>query len=137
MRTEIKRMLSGRNFWAAVFLGVLGIGFGAVYPKLGEELLPAWNFLSMEKKAFYSETACFFVPLAAVLPWSDSFLGEWKGGFLKAVLPRTGRLDYVGNKVVAVALSGFFDLVAGRCADFIWLFCGLFPNGTAGENCGG
>ena len=69
MRTEIKRMLSGRNFWAAVFLGVLGIGFGAVYPKLGEELLPAWNFLSMEKKAFYSETACFFVPLAAVLPW--------------------------------------------------------------------
>ena len=119
MRTEIKRMLSGRNFWAAVFLGVLGIGFGAVYPKLGEELLPAWNFLSMEKKAFYSETACFFVPLAAVLPWSDSFLGEWKGGFLKAVLPRTGRLDYVGNKVVAVALSGFLTwLLAGVLISF-------------------
>ena len=127
MRTEIKRMLSGRNFWAAVFLGALGIGFGAVYPKLGEELLPAWNFLSMEKKAFYSETACFFVPLAAVLPWSDSFLGEWKGGFLKAVLPRTGRLDYVGNKVVAVALSGFLAwLLAGVLISFGY-FVLFFP----------
>ena len=120
-------MLSGRNFWAAVFLGVLGIGFGAVYPKLGEELLPAWNFLSMEKKAFFSETACFFVPLAAVLPWSDSFLGEWKGGFLKAVLPRTGRLDYVGNKVVAVALSGFLTwLLAGVLISFGY-FVVFFP----------
>ena len=79
MRTEIKRMLSGRNFWAAVFLGVLGIGFGAVYPKLGEELLPAWNFLSMEKKAFYSETACFFVPLAAAL--ERFFLRRMEGRF--------------------------------------------------------
>ena len=59
MRTEIKRMLYGRNFWAAVFLGVLGIGFGAVYPKLGEELLPAWNFLSMERKPFIRRRPVF------------------------------------------------------------------------------
>ena len=74
-------MLSGRNFWAAVFLGVLGIGFGAVYPKFGE----------------------------------------------KAVLPRTGRLDYVGNKVVAVALSGFLTwLLAGVLISFGY-FVVFFP----------
>lgn len=54
MRTEIKRMLSGRNFRAAVLLGALGIALGAAYPKLEDGLLPAWSFLSMEKEAFYS-----------------------------------------------------------------------------------
>ena len=61
MRSEIRRMLSGRNFRAAVLLGALGIALGAAYPKLEDVLLSAWNFLSMEKEAFYSETVCFFV----------------------------------------------------------------------------
>lgn len=133
MRTEIKRMLSGRNFRAAVLLGALGIALGAAYPKLDDGLLPAWSFLSMEKAAFYSETACFLVPLAAVLPWSDSFLGEWKGGFLKAVLPRTGRLDYVGNKVVTVMVSGFLAWLLAGILVLFGYFVVFFPLEKQGD----
>lgn len=133
MRTEIKRMLSGRNFRAAVLLGALGIALGAAYPKLEDGLLPAWSFLSMEKEAFYSETVCFFVPLAAVLPWSDSFLGEWKGGFLKAVLPRTGRLDYVGNKVVTVMVSGFLAWLLAGILVLFGYFVVFFPLEKQGD----
>ena len=117
-------MLSGRNFWAAVLSGSAGDRLWERLIRSSKmDLLPAWSFLSMEKEAFYSETVCFFVPLAAVLPWSDSFLGEWKGGFLKAVLPRTGRLDYVGNKVVTVMVSGFLDLA---CLPACWCLFGYF-----------
>ena len=133
MRSEIRRMLSGRNFRAAVLLGALGIALGAAYPKLEDGLLSAWNFLSMEKEAFYSETVCFFVPLAAVLPWSDSFLGEWKGGFLKAVLPRTGRLDYVGNKVVTVMVSGFLAWLLAGILVLFGYFVVFFPLEKQGD----
>ena len=126
-------MLSGRNFRAAVLLGALGIALGAAYPKLEDGLLPAWSFLSMEKEAFYSETVCFFVPLAAVLPWSDSFLGEWKGGFLKAVLPRTGRLDYVGNKVVTVMVSGFLAWLLAGILVLFGYFVVFFPLEKQGD----
>lgn len=133
MRSENKRMLSGKNFWAAVLLGALGITLGAAYPKLEDGLLSAWSFLSMEKEAFYSETVCFFVPLAAVLPWSDSFLGEWKGGFLKAVLPRTGRLDYVGNKVVTVMVSGFLAWFLAGILVLFGYFVFFFPLEKKGD----
>ena len=126
-------MLSGRNFRAAVLLGALGIALGAAYPKLEDGLLSAWSFLSMEKEAFYSETVCFFVPLAAVLPWSDSFLGEWKGGFLKAVLPRTGRLDYVGNKVVTVMVSGFLAWLLAGILVLFGYFVVFFPLEKQGD----
>ena len=134
MRTEIKRMLVRKKF--------LGSGaFGSTGDRLWErlirslrmDLLPAWSFLSMEKKAFYSETACFFVPLAAVLPWSDSFLGEWKGGFLKAVLPRTGRLDYVGNKVVTVMVSGFLAWLLAGILVLFGYFVVFFPLEKQGD----
>ena len=84
-------------------------------------------FFRWKRKPFIRRRPVFLSPLAAVLPWSDSFLGEWKGGFLKAVLPRTGRLDYVGNKVVAVALSGFLTwLLAGVLISFGY-FVVFFP----------
>ena len=61
--------------------------------------------------------------MAAVLPWSDSFLQEYKSGFLKAVLPRTDRRRYVEGKVFSVVMSGFlvwiFAVVAMLFVSFV------------------
>lgn len=124
---EMKRMFSGKGFWAAVLLGALGIALGASYPKLENALLPPWSFLELERTALYSQVACFLIPVAAVLPWSDSFLSEWKGGFLKSSLPRMGRLAYVKSKVLTVAFSGFLAWMAAGIVVLFGYFVVFFP----------
>lgn len=126
MSSEIRRMLLGRGFLAAVLLGCIGIAMGASYPEL-DELLECGSFLKLEAGALSSQMAGFLLPVAAVLPWSDSFLEEWKGGFLKSSLPRTGRRLYVESKIFTVALSGFLAwLVAGLLILFFY-FLIFFP----------
>lgn len=119
MSSEIRRMLSGRGFLAAVLLGCMGIAMGAAYPKL-DGLLETGSFMKLETKALSSQMAGFLLPVAAVLPWSDSFLEEWKGGFLKSSLPRIGRRVYVESKIFTVALGGF---LAWLLAGILVLFC--------------
>lgn len=132
MRAEMKRMLSGRGFLAGVFLAMLGMVLGAEYPKIEGTLEPG-SFLSMVRYAMTSKTALFFLPVAAVLPWSDSFLGEWKGGFLKSILPRCSRSDYVQRKIAAVALGGILSwIVAGIFLTFCF-FLIFFPMEKRGE----
>ena len=41
------------------------------------------------------------------MPWSDSILQEYKSGFLKEILPRTTRRQYVEGKVFSIMMSGF------------------------------
>lgn len=119
MSSEIRRMLSGKGFLAAVLLGCIGIAMGADYPKV-EGLLETGSFLKLETEALSSGMAGFLLPVSAVLPWSDSFLEEWKGGFLKSSLPRIGRRDYVESKIFTVALGGF---LAWLLAGLLVLFC--------------
>lgn len=114
MSSEIRRMIFGRGFLMACLLGIAGIAAGASYPKL-DGLLSSGSFLAMEQKALTSQVVCFLLPVVAVLPWSDSFLEEWQGGFLKASLPRTGRRLFVQSRVFTVALGGFLA----------WIFSGL------------
>lgn len=130
MSSEIRRMLSGRGFLAAVLLGCLGIAMGAVYPELKglqEDLLESGSFLTMEAGALSSQTVGFLLPVAAVLPWSDSFLEEWKGGFLKASLPRLGRRLYVESKVFTVAFGGFLAWLASGALVLFGYFLIFFP----------
>ena len=94
MGSEIRRMFLGKGFWMGLAVAMAGIVFGAAYPKI-EGLLYTGKFVNMEAEALQSQTMIFLLPLAAVLPWSDSFLLERQGGFLKSALPRTGRRVYV------------------------------------------
>lgn len=132
MNAEIRRMLSGKGFWAAVLLGCFGIAMGAAYPQM-DKLLEPGSFLKMEREAFSSQIVVFLLPVAAVLPWSDSFLEEWKGGFLKSSLPRTGRRFYVESKIFTVAMGGFLAwMTAGILLLFIF-FVIFFPVEKRGE----
>ena len=126
MGSEIRRMFLGKGFWMGLAVAMAGIVFGAAYPKI-EGLLYTGKFVNMEAEALQSQTMIFLLPLAAVLPWSDSFLLERQGGFLKSALPRTGRRVYVESKVFTVALGGFLAVfLAGTLMFFIY-FAVFFP----------
>lgn len=126
MSAEINRMLSGKGFLWAILLGGMGIVLGAPYPKM-DKLLQPGSFLALEGTALYSQTASFFLPIIAVLPWSDSFLEEWKGGYLKSCLPRTGRREYVENKILTVALGGFLAWMTAGITVLFCFFVVFFP----------
>ncbi len=131
MAQELRRMVSGRGFLAAVLLAAIAIAGGTTW-KAQEELLPAGWFFTAWKSALESKAVCFLVPAAAVLPWSDSFLQERRGGFLKACLPRTGRRGYVEAKIISVALGGFLAwVVAGFLMCFLY-FVLFFPQERQG-----
>ena len=92
MESEWRRMSTGRGFWLSVALCVAGLLAGITWPS---EVQPSGTFFTMVQKAFCAKPVCYLLPVIAVLPWSDSFLREWKSGYLKAALPRIGRLAYV------------------------------------------
>ena len=111
MTDEMKRMLTGKSFLAAWLIACLSLAAGASYPNL-KKVLECGTFLRLLNGSLESQVLSFAIPVAAVLPWSDSFLQEYKSGFLKAVLPRTDRRRYVEGKVFSVVMSGFL----------VWIF---------------
>lgn len=99
-------MLTGKNFLAAWLIACIFIAAGATYPNL-KKALECGTFIRLLDGSLKSQVVSFALPLTAVLPWSDSFLQEYKSGFLKAALPRTDRRRYVEGKVFSVMISGF------------------------------
>ncbi len=126
MGSELKRMLSGHGFLASFFLGLLAILSGTDWPAGGESL-PAGNFLLLAERSFCCRAVSFLLPLVSVLPWSDSFLAESKGGFLKACLPRQDKRSYTENKILAVALGGFLSWMAAGLLVLGLYFVLFFP----------
>lgn len=126
MRTEMGRMLSGRGFLMAMAVCIGAILSGTTWPQFTEPLEPG-QFLNLEKNALCSKSVCFLLPASTVLPWSDSILMEWKGGFLKSSLPRLNRRVYTENKILAVALGGFFAWMAAGIIVLLLFFIVYFP----------
>ena len=83
MTGEMKRMLTGKSFLAAWLIACLSLAAGASYPNL-KKVLECGTFLRLLNGSMESQVLSFAIPVAAVLPWSDSFLQEFKSGFLKA-----------------------------------------------------
>lgn len=132
MGNEITRMLRGRGFWMGFMTAVAGISFGASYPEL-HELLEPGSFVNLESEALKSNVMIFFLPLAAVLPWSDSFIRERQGGFLKTALPRTGRHYYVESKVFTTVIGGFLSVFLAGTLMFFAYFIIFFPLEAQGK----
>lgn len=72
-----------------------------------KKALTCGTFISILEGSLKSQAVSFAIPVAAVLPWSDSILQEYKSGFLKEILPRTTRRQYVEGKVFSIMVSGF------------------------------
>lgn len=129
MSGETGRMVRGRGFWCGILLAAAAVIFGISFPdeKALNELLAPGAFLSLVKDALSSRAVSFLFPVAAVLPWSDSFLEEWKGGFLKLSLLRSGKRNYVESKVFTVALAGLLVWAAAIAGVVCFTFLIYYP----------
>ena len=103
---ETKRMFFNKNFLAAWLIACISIALGQTYPSL-KKALTCGTFISILEGSLKSQAVSFAIPVAAVLPWSDSILQEYKSGFLKEILPRTTRRQYIEGKVFSIMVSGF------------------------------
>ena len=103
---ETKRMFFNKNFLAAWLIACISIAIGQTYPSL-KKALTCGTFISILEGSLKSQAVSFAIPVAAVLPWSDSILQEYKSGFLKEILPRTTRRQYIEGKVFSIMVSGF------------------------------
>ena len=103
---ETKRMFFNKNFLAAWLIACISIAIGQTYPSL-KKALTCGTFISILEGSLKSQAVSFAIPVAAVLPWSDSVLQEYKSGFLKEILPRTTRRQYIEGKVFSIMVSGF------------------------------
>lgn len=131
---EIRRLFLGKGFWLGLLAAAAGIAAGASYPKIESgKLLETGSFVAMEAKALYSRAMVFLLPIAGVLPWSDSFLLERQGGFLKSILPRNGKRFYVESKVFTVALGGFLAVTLAGIFMFAVYFGIFFPLEAQGK----
>ena len=106
MSGEMKRMLTSKNFLAAWLISCAALLFGQTYPSL-KKPLTCGAFIDLLDSAIKGQIVSFILPIAAVLTWSDSFLQEYRSGFLKTALPRTSRSQYVEGKVFSILMSGF------------------------------
>lgn len=130
MKSEWRRMSTGRGFWLSVVLCVAGLLAGITWPS---EVQPSGTFFTMVQKAFCAKPVCYLLPVIAVLPWSDSFLREWKSGYLKAALPRIGRRAYVEIKILTVAGGGILAVWLAAIVVTFGSFLVCFPQEKAGS----
>ena len=107
---ETKRMFFNKNFLAAWLIACISIAIGQTYPSL-KKALTCGTFISILEGSLKSQAVSFAIPVAAVLPWSDSVLQEYKSGFLKEILPRTTRRQYIEGKVFSIMVSGFMGAI--------------------------
>ena len=75
-----KRMIGRRTTWLAVILGVMGLVIGTKFPEF-DSPLTGGSWYKMAEKALTSKTVVFFVPIVAVLPYGDVWIGEKTSGF--------------------------------------------------------
>ena len=126
MKQEMKRMLTSRNFLAAWLIACVSLAFGQTYPSL-KNPLTSGTFVTLLDGALKSQIVSFALPVAAVLPWSDSFLQEYKSGFLKAALPRTDRRHYVEGKIFSVLAAGFLVWIVASLTVLFVNFVIFYP----------
>ena len=81
MLGETKRMFFNKNFLAAWLIACISIAIGQTYPSL-KKALTCGTFISILEGSLKSQAVSFAIPVAAVLPWSDSILQEYKSGFI-------------------------------------------------------
>ena len=60
------------------------------------------------RSGFQSEMFRISVPVLSSLPYTTAWLGDYKSGYIKAYLPRSGTASYILGKFLSCGISGGF-----------------------------
>jgi hypothetical protein len=127
--TELNRAVLSRGFLTSVIgtMAVLCIGAYDSFKmltKVGAGLTSGLH-ASAILTALTSDTMLMALPLLAALPCTAGFVEDWKSGYIKHCLPRTGREGYITAKATAAAIAGALAITAGITLTY-WLFMMVF-----------
>lgn len=123
-----KRLWEGWSLWLGIALALSAFCLGAAIPELNKEQpLRAGGFLDIVSGAFSSQTMVFLFPVASVLPYGDAYLRDGQQGFLKFLLVRRGRKDYVRDKVMTCTMGGAAVWLVAGCLAVLLSFLIFFP----------
>ena len=77
--------------------------------------------------ALCSKTVMFALPILCTLPYTSSLLDDLKSGYIKSILARCGKTEYIRSKGIAVCLSGGLALFIGIMASSLVFFLIFTP----------
>ncbi|MGI6069925.1 MAG: hypothetical protein ACOYBE_05810 [Blautia sp.] len=128
-----KRLWEGKGLKFGILLAFVAFCLGGAVPELKKgEPLSAGTFLEIVNGSFSSKSFLFLLPVASVLPFGDAYLQDRQQGFLKFLLVRRGRAEYVRDKVVTMTAGGAIVwIVAGGLAVLL-SFVIFFPMESRG-----
>ena len=117
IKTDIKRAILSIPFLASCVTVVLAIMMGAggkvLFPKNIEQGLYPFYHIQLVLNALSSNIMLMVVPIICTIPYTSSFLDEYKSGYIKMYLLKTYKPDYVKAKILATGLSGGLVFVIG------------------------
>ena len=105
LRAEIKRAVISRQFAIAVILGLFLFNRNTL-PEMFQYKLDDTHPLDLLSTSMAASTFSPFSPIFALLPFSSSFVEDYKVKFDKLISARIGVKKYIRNKIIAVAVSG-------------------------------
>lgn len=131
-RTELKHALYSVNFLIALLGTVMTLLMACVEMliplfRVREQAVPlSFLFIALQQ-AITADTMKFALPIIAALPYSASCYDDFRSGFIKEYLPRSGYRNYITGKQIACFVSGGTALIAGVVCFGVLTYLSLLP----------
>lgn len=121
--TDMKRAFTSWGFWAGVIGMVIAIVIGAFdkFMSLGSataNLQQGFHETAL-LDALSTDTVMLVVPILCALPFTAAFVDDYKSGYIKYYLQRSGKRRYIAAKAVTTGLSGGMVLFTGIAAAYV------------------
>lgn len=131
-RTELKHALYSVNFLIALLGTVMTLLMACVEMliplfRVREQAVPlSFLFITLQQ-AITADTMKFALPIIAALPYTASCYDDFRSGFIKEYLPRSGYRNYIIGKQIACFVSGGTALIAGVVCFGVLTYLSLLP----------
>ena len=136
IKSDIKRALTSWGFWAGSAGMIIAILIGAseaivpvIQKGIGEGLPEGFHAQTL-LTALSSDIMLLSVPILCALPFTSAFVDDYKSGFIKQYLPRSGRGSYIKGKLVATGISGGLTLFFGHYVHVLCFCIGFYAYGA-------
>ena len=129
LRTDMRRAFTSWGFWAGIAGMVIAIIIGAFdkFLNIGSptaDMAQGFHETAL-LGALSSDTVMLVAPILCALPFTAAFVDDFKSGFIKYYLQRSGKKGYVAAKAITGGLSGGLVLFAGVTISYV-LFTLIF-----------
>lgn len=128
---DFHRLFHEKNFYVSILLALASILFGTAWPSIRPgTVLPSGISFSLLEGALQSKAVLFALPVAAALPFGETYLKERQWNYLRFLLIRQGRGAYCQSRVLVTACSGPLAWLFAACLALLFFFLTFFTRET-------